>query len=161
MSRANKIPLDLNNSIEGQQVNKGMKLSRKQLYWLSQVTGWTFFIGINLFIISSFEEITWQRILVFIFLAVDGIFFTHLLRAVIRKNDWLNLPLKKTIPRVLIASIVTGTIIYAFVFAASYVAGTLRQEEFNIARPIAGSINTSILVLLWSVIYFAVHYLEN
>ena len=161
MRRANKIPLDLNNSNEGQQVNKVMKLSRKQLYWLSQVSGWTFFIGINLFIISSFEEITWQRILLFIFLAVDGIFFTHLLRAVIRKNDWLNLPLKKTIPRVLIASIVTGTIIYAFVFAASHIAGTIKPEDFKIARPIAGSINTSILVLLWSVIYFAVHYLEN
>jgi two-component system LytT family sensor kinase len=161
MSRERKIPLDLQNSINGQHSGKAMKLSRKQLYWLSQVTGWTIFVGINLFIISSFEEITWQRILVFIFLAIDGIVFTHILRAIILKNNWLNLPLKKTIPRVLIASIITGTIIYSFVFAASYVAGTLKPEEFNIVRPIAGSINVSILVLLWSLIYFIFHYMEN
>jgi hypothetical protein len=161
MSRERKIPLDLQNSINGQHSGKAMKLSRKQLYWLSQVTGWTVFVGINLFIISSIEEITWQRILVFIFLAIDGIVFTHILRAIILKNNWLNLPLKKTIPRVLIASIITGTIIYAFVFAASYVAGTLKPEEFNIVRPIAGSINVSILVLLWSLIYFIFHYMEN
>lgn len=161
MSRERKIPLELETSINGQHSVKAMKLTRTQLYWLSQVTGWTVFVGINLFIISSFEEITWQRILVFIFLAIDGIVFTHLLRRVILKNNWLNLPLKKTIPRVLIASIITGTIIYALVFAASYVAGTMKPEEFNIVRPFAGSVNVSILVLLWSLIYFIFHYMEN
>jgi len=161
MSREKKIPLDLENSIKGQHSFKAMKLTRKQLYWLSQVTGWTIFVGTNLFIISSFEAITWQRILVFIFLAIDGIVFTHILRAVILKNNWLNLPLIKIIPRVLISSIVTGTIIYAFVFAASYVADTLKPEEFNIIRPFAGSVNVSILVLLWSLIYFTFHYMEN
>ena len=161
MSKERKIPLDLENSINGQHFVKQMKLTRTQLYWLSQVTGWTVFVGINLFIISSFEEIIWQRILVFIFLAIDGIVFTHLLRRVILKKNWLNLPLKKTIPRVLIASILTGTIIYAFVFAASYVAGTLKPEEFNIVRLFAGSVNVSILVLLWSLIYFIFHYMEN
>ena len=161
MSRAKKIPLDLNFAIEGQHTIKEMKLSRKQVYWLSQVIGWLFFVAINIFIISSIEEITLPRALVWIFLGIIGIFFTHILRGVIRKNNWLNLPLKKTTPRVLIASIVTGTIIFAFVFAASYFAGTINQEELNIARPIAGAINISILVLLWSLIYFAVHYLEN
>jgi len=161
MSREKNIPLDLEKSINGQHSVKSMKLTRTQLYWLSQVSGWTIFVGINLFIISSIEEIIWQRILVFIFLAIDGIVFTHILRGIILKNNWLNLPLVKTIPRVLIASIVTGTIIYAFVFAASYVAGTMKPEEFNLVRPLAGSVNVSILVLLWSLIYFAVHYTEN
>jgi len=161
MSREKKIPLDFENSIKGQHSVKAMKLTRKQLYWLSQVTGWTIFVGTNLFIISSFEEITWQRILVFIFLAIDGMVFTHILRSVILKNNWLNLSLIKIIPRVLISSIVTGTIIFAFVFAASYVAGTLKPEEFNIVRPFAGSVNVSILVLLWSLIYFTFHYMEN
>jgi len=161
MGREKKIPLDLQYSIEGHQKNRTMKLSRKQVYWLSQVTGWTFFIGINLFIISSFEEVTWQRILVWIFLGVMGITFTHLLRIVIRKNNWLSLPLKETIPRVLIASIVTGTIIFAFVFAAGHIAGTVKPEEFNLAKPIAGAINISVLVLLWSLIYYVIHYTEN
>ncbi len=161
MRKEKKIPSVLQDSVKGQQPAKEMKLSRKQLYWISQVTGWFFFIGINLFIISSFEEITWQRILVWIFLGMLGILFTHILRLVIRKKNWLNLPLKNTIPRVLIASIITGIIIYALVFTASYLAGTFRQDEYNIARVIAGITNTSILILLWNLIYFVIHYMEN
>ncbi|MBE0571641.1 MAG: histidine kinase [Ignavibacteriaceae bacterium] len=138
-----------------------MKLNRKQLYWISQITGWYFFVGINLFIISSFEEVSWQRVLVWAFLGILGIVFTHILRSIIRKRNWLNLPLKETIPRVLIASIITGIIIYALVFAASYVAGTFKQDEYNVARVIAGITNTGILILLWSLIYYVVHYTEN
>lgn len=161
MRREKKIPLVLHDSFKGQQSVKEMKLSRKQLYWISQVTGWYFFIGINLFIISSFEEVTWQRVLVWIFLGFFGIVFTHIIRGVIRKKNWLNLPLKNTIPRILTASIITGIIIYALVFAASYLAGTFKQEEYNFARLVAGIINTSILVLLWCLIYYVVHYMEN
>lgn len=161
MSREKKIPENYQETIKGQQSAKNMNLSRKQIYWISQVTGWSLFVLINLLIIASFDELPWQRILVWIFLGIVGIFFTHLLRKLIRKKNWLNLPLKKTIPRILLASIITGIIIYAFVFAASYVAGTLPQEEFNIARPIAGAINMSGITLLWCLIYFAVHYLEN
>jgi len=156
-----KIPLDLHDSFKGQRSVKEMKLSRKQLYWISQVTGWYLFIGVNLFIISSFEEVTWQRVLVWIFLGFLGIVFTHVIRGVIRKKNWLNLPLKNTIPRILTASIITGIIIYALVFAASYLAGTFKQEEYNFARLVAGIINTSILILLWCLIYYVVHYMEN
>src|SRR4030066_1617754 len=161
MRREKKIPLVLQDSFKGQRTAKEMKLSRKQLYWISQITGWLFFIGINLFIISSFEEVPWQRVLVWIFLGFLGIVFTHLLRGIIRKNTWLNLPLKNTIPRILASSIIAGAVIYALVFAASYVAGTFRQDENNIARLIAGVVNSSILVLLWSLIYFVIHYMEN
>ena len=161
MRREKKIPLVLHDSFKGQQPAKEMKLSRKQLYWISQVTGWYLFIGINLFIISSFEELSWQRILAWIFLGFLGILFTHLLRIVIRKKNWLNLPLKNTIPRILASSIIAGIIIYSLVFAASYVAGTFRQDENNIARLIAGVVNSSILILLWSLIYFVIHYMEN
>jgi len=161
MSRENKIPHNFQDSIKGQHPGKYMKLSRKQIYWISQITGWMFFVAVNLFIIASFEELPWQRILVWIFLGVLGILFTHLLRSIIRKNGWLQLPIKNTILRVLVASIITGIIIFAFVFAASYVTGTMRNEEFNIARPIAGVVNLSGITLLWCLIYFVVHYMEN
>ena len=161
MGREKKIPHNFQDTLKGQHPGKDMKLNRKQIYWVSQIAGWMFFVAINLFIIASIEELPWQKILVWIFLGVLGILFTHLLRRVIRKKNWLSLPLKNTIPRVLLASIITGTIIYAFVFAASYIAGTMNQEEFNIARPIAGVINLGGITLLWSLIYFVVHYMEN
>jgi two-component system LytT family sensor kinase len=161
MSKEKKIPHNFLGTFKGQQPEKQMKLSRKQLYWISQFTGWFFFVAINLFIISSFEELPWQRILVWIFLGFLGIIFTHFLRFIIRKYNWLNLPLQKTIPRILASSIISGIIIYAFVFAASIIAGTFKENPYNIARIISGISNTSILVLLWSLIYFVVHYMEN
>ena len=161
MSKEKKIPHNFQDTLKRQHPEKEMKLSRKKVYWISQIAGWMFFVAVNLFIIASFEELPWQRILVWIFLGVIGILFTHLLRRIIRKKNWLNLPLKNTIPRILIASIITGAVIYAFVFAASYIAGTARHEEFNIARPIAGVVNLGGITLLWCLIYFIVHYMEN
>ena len=161
MSKEKKIPHNFQDTLKRQHPEKEMKLSRKQVYWISQIAGWMFFVAVNLFIIASFEELPWQRILVWIFLGVIGILFTHLLRRIIRKNNWLNLPLKNTIPRILIASVITGAVIYVFVFVASYIAGTARHEEFNIARPIAGVVNLGGITLLWCLIYFIVHYMEN
>ncbi len=161
MRRVKKIPLALKESLNGQHPSIEMKLSRKQLYWISQIVGWYFFVGINLFIISSFEEVSWQRILVWIFLGILGILFTHILRRIIRKKNWLNLPLKNTIPRVLIASIITGIILYALIFAASYIGRTLPTEQYTIARQIAGIVNMSGIILFWNLIYFIVHYMEN
>jgi len=161
MSREKKIPLIVQDSRDGQQPSREMKLSRKQIYWISQATGWSFFIGINIFIISSFEEISWQRILVWIFLGMLGIVCTHILRGIIRKNNWLNLPLKNTIPRILTSSVIAGVIIYTLVFTASYFAGTFKQDEYNFAKLVGGVINISVLILLWNLIYFVIHYMEN
>ena len=156
-----KITQSFNYAVKKEKLTEKMKLSRKKIYWISQLSGWSLFILINLLVIASFEELPWQRILVWLFLGITGVFFTHLLRKIIRRKNWLDLPLKKIIPRVIIASFVTGIIIYALVFGAGLLLGTINQDELNIARPIAGVVNTSGVVFLWSLIYFAVHYLEN
>jgi len=156
-----KITQNFNTAVKKEKSTGKMKLSRKKIYWISQLTGWSLFVLINLLVIASFEELPWQRILVWIFLGATGIFFTHLLRRIIRKKSWLGLPLKKIIPRVITASFITGIVIYALVFAASYFSGTMNRDELTVGMPIAGAINTSGVIFLWSLIYFAVHYLEN
>jgi sensor histidine kinase YesM len=156
-----KITKNFDSAVKKEKTNDKMKLSRKKIYWISQISGWSSFILINLLVIASFEELPWQRILVWIFLGITGIFFTHLLRKLIRRKKWLELPLKKIIPRVIFASFITGIIIYALVFAASYLSGTMNRDELTVGMPIAGAINTSGVIFLWSLIYFAVHYLEN
>ncbi|QQS35916.1 MAG: histidine kinase [Ignavibacteriales bacterium] len=142
-------------------IEKDMKFSRKKIYWLSQVSGWSFFGLVNIIVIYSFERLTWQRALVWVYLCYSGIFFTHLFRSYIKKNNWLNLPLKKTIPRVLIASLVLGFIMYILVFAVNYAAGLFESDRFKVITPFVATINLSSIVLLWALIYFAVHYFEN
>jgi sensor histidine kinase YesM len=152
---------NFSSAVKREKTTGKMKLSRKKIYWISQLSGWSLFILINLLVIASFEELPWQRVLVWIFLGIIGVFFTHLLRKTIRRKRWLDLPLKKIIPRIITASFFIGTLIYALVFAVSYFSGTMNRDELTVGMPIAGAINTSGVIFLWSLIYFAVHYLEN
>jgi sensor histidine kinase YesM len=166
MSNQNKFPyngsdVSLKTSPEHGNIEKDMKISRKKLYWISQASGWAFFGLVNIGVIASFERLTWQRGLVWVYLCYSGVFFTQLLRSYIKKWNWLNLPLKKIIPRVLISSLVIGTIMYVLVFGVNYAAGLFESDRFRVATPFISVMNLSSIVLLWSLIYFAVHYFEN
>jgi len=161
MYAENIIRLKYNSSKTDMNTAKKMKLSRKKIYWISQACGWAAFVIVNLLVIASYEELPWQRILVWIFLGLLGIGYTHFLRGKIKKGNWLSLPLKKIIAKVLLSSITGGIIIYALAFAASYAAGTFKPEEFKTATPFAGIINLSGLILFWNLIYFSVHYFES
>ncbi len=94
-------------------------INRNKVYWISQVTGWTVFVLLNIIVISFIEEMSWQRVVIWVYLGFAGISFTHILRGIIKNRNWLNLPLKKLIPRVLLSSFITGTLIYSFAFMAA------------------------------------------
>lgn len=146
---------------EEQNAVNRLKMSRTKIYWISQISGWSIFTLINLLVIASFEELPWQRIIIWIYLLFVGVAFTHILRGVIRKGNWFELPLKRIIPRVLVSSFITGTLIYACVFAVSYFSGTLNEEEYTTATPIVGVINLTGISLFWALIYFSVHFIES
>lgn len=138
-----------------------MKPGRKKLYWLSQICGWSLFVLVNLIIISNYQDIPLERIIVWIILGFLGIIITHFLRSVIRKNGWLDLPLKKIIPRVLISSLIAAISIYALTTCFSIILGSFRSEEYRWISSVAGIINLSGISLVWTLIYFSLHYLEN
>lgn len=138
-----------------------MKLSKKKLYWISQVSGWSLFVLLNIIIVSNYETLPFNRIIVWAVLGLFGILITHIVRLVIRKNGWLDLPLKKVIPRVLIASLFSGILIYSLTTLFSIIIGSFRYEEYRWISSVAGVINLSGISLVWSLIYFSVHYLEN
>lgn len=138
-----------------------MKFGKKKLYWISQFCGWSLFVLVNLIIISNYESLPAERIIVWIGLAVLGIVITHILRLIIRKKGWLDLPLKKVIPRVIISSIISGILIYSLTTIFSVIIGSFRHEEYRWISSVAGVINLSGISLVWSLIYFSLHYLEN
>lgn len=141
--------------------NMNINANRKKFYWLSQIIGWFFFVFLNLIIVASYEDLPLKRILVWLFLAVAGISLTHIHRSIIKKYKWLDLPLNKIIPRVIIASIVLGVLIYSSTTAVSILSGTFRYEQYRIISSVAWIINLSGISLVWMLIYFALHYLEN
>lgn len=136
-------------------------LNRKNLYWISQASGWSLFVIVNLLVISSFETVPINRIILWLLLALYGIVFSHLYRIYIKKHNWTNLPLKKIIPRVLIASFVVGLIIYIPVFVSGHLLGVEREPQHLTASIIASILNITSVILIWSLIYFAIHFFEN
>lgn len=139
-----------------------MNLTRNQVYWISQFSGWTLFVLLNIIISSTFEEFKKEYIYSWLFLGAAGIFVSHLYRNFIKKNGWKNLPLKSIVPRILISSLLLGLILFFIVALFNITSGIVPVKEYEkIGGVIARIVNLSSLFLFWSVIYFSVHYLEN
>jgi sensor histidine kinase YesM len=138
-----------------------INISHNTLYWLCQVFGWGLFTLLNLLIISSFESIQLERIIMGIYFMLAGIGFTHIFRKIIKKLNWLVLPLNKIIPRVIISSILLGLAIYFVVYSISFFSGTMAKEDYTAIKPAIGIINTTGISLVWALIYFSIHYLQN
>jgi two-component system LytT family sensor kinase len=138
-----------------------LNISHNALYWICQISGWSTFTLLNLLIISSFESLQWERILVGAYFVFAGIGFTHIFRKIINKLNWLNLPLNKIIPRVIISSILLGLTIYWVVYGISVLSGNMARENYTLIKPAVGIINTTGISLVWALIYFSIHYLQN
>jgi len=138
-----------------------IKFNRGKLYWLCQVTGWAVLVILNLLVISSHEDLSSKRVLAGLFFAFTGIGATHIFRGIIKTKNWLELPLRKIIPRVIFSSLLLGTIIYSLVYLFRHFSGTLHSEDYTVITLVIGIVNMSGISLFWSLIYFAIHYLEN
>jgi LytS/YehU family sensor histidine kinase len=139
-----------------------MILTRNRIYWLSQFSGWTLFVLLNIIIYSTFEEFKSQYIYTWIFLGIAGILISHLYRNFIKKHGWKNLTLKSIVPRVLFASLLLGSILFVLIVIFNVSFKIVPIEEYQkIGGIIARIVNLSSLFLFWSVLYFSVHYLEN
>ncbi len=136
-------------------------LKRVNLYWISQISGWSLFVLVNLLIIASFEPVPFNRVMLWILLGILGIGFSHLYRIYIKKHNWTNLPLRKIAPRVLIASFVVGVLIFSIIFFAGYLLQVKRETLHMAASIVSGVLNITSVILVWSLIYFSIHFFEN
>ena len=137
------------------------KWSERKRYWISQIAGWSVFTMFNLIIIAALERYSWQGLVVYLIICLSGLLLTHQFRHYIKKKNWINLPIKQLLPRVLIACIIIGTVIYILAFGSDYALGQFKSDEFKIASPLAGIINLSGVIAIWSLIYFSFHYFQN
>ncbi len=137
------------------------RMSRNRAYWISQASGWTFYAAVNLIAMFSFESFTWQKGLLFLFICILGLLSTHFLRMTIKKKGWLELPLKKIVPRVLISSLLIGILLSIVFFSINLSGSFYNMSEFKPATPLIWTFNLSSVILLWQLIYFSVHFFQN
>lgn len=137
------------------------KVKRNKLYWISQFSGWGLYVFVNVLVISSIDIISLNRLALWILLGILGIIYSHVYRIYIKKHNWANLPLKKIVPRVLFASLIGGILIYFPEYFATTLLKVDKQFPNTIALFFAGIMNIASVILVWSLIYFAVHFFEN
>ncbi len=140
---------------------KNNLMNRKKVYWISQITGWAVFALINIVLSVFFKHLTLNRILIIFYFCFSAVSFTHILRSIIKKKNWVSLPLKKIIPRVIISGIIIGGIINLLLMAINFSTGMYSLEKFKLGFFLADMFQFFTVILLWELIYFAVHYFEN
>lgn len=137
------------------------QMKRKNIYWTSQISGWMLFALINIAVIAVFDSISWGRALLLVVYSVTALLVTHIYRNMVKKKNWISLPLKKITPLVLLACLTIGIAVYALYFSLNMLFSIYEMRSGPVATFVIGTLNTSSIIFLWSLIYFSVHLFEN
>jgi two-component system LytT family sensor kinase len=134
-------------------------------YWWCQVGGWGL-VGLSmLYFAYTFEQkvSTYYLTKIFSVIAV-GIFSTHLLRAVIKKNNWLLLPIERVLPKLFIAVIITSLFFFLLQMGINQVLNLTEESKRKLdftARLLGGILNIGTFIVPWVMIYYFYHYIEK
>jgi len=138
-------------------------MSRKAIYWLCNLGGWLVYVLLyGLLTLSFTSENAWLLFIIFFF----GLFFSHLLRLLIVRFDWLRMPVPILLPRLVSAVILFSAILGAITvytqlglaLKSAPEASTISVGTEVFVRTILGFL---LIFVLWALIYFAVHYFLN
>jgi sensor histidine kinase YesM len=137
-------------------------LSKRKLYWVSQVVGWTLYIVI----ITIFNEIegfrwTFEFGLNLAVIFVLGLVLTHLFRELILKLDWLKFKMLALIPRLLGVSFILSL---NFVIAQRSILFLIIDDfefGFEFQELLGILISVWAVFMFWTLLYFLFHFIQN
>lgn len=138
-------------------------MNKKKLYWLLQIGGWgCYFI---LFVIANIidepagDSINYKAFITVIFEVLMLIGVSHFFRYIIVKEDWLQKPIPRLIPRVLGMLIIFSLPIYPLKLAISSLLGLYSPSMWN--QMVFSTTSYVVFFFLWIVFYFLYHYFER
>jgi len=136
-------------------------MTKNQLYWLFQTLGWGLYFGNEIFVYiiqyGEYQDYFILEAIANIFLAI---LLTHTFRAIVKKYNWITLPLPRLILRIL-----TGLLLMTACLVALNIPMDSRYTGDILARnPILTLeyfINLSKPIQVWLLIYIFYHYSEE
>jgi len=141
------------------------QFERGRLYWIMQLFGWGMFFIVFTTVAGFFIGIQWQTYASYANTVIFGFIFSHMYRAVIKKQQWQNLGLGKLSVNIIIASLVVGFLIALVVIPVNYTYFQVeRDSDLNYGLPvliITVAIQLTFVMLGWSLIYFVFHFFVN
>jgi len=138
---------------------KNMVSGTNRFYWISQISGWGFVVVSNLVLFYlSGKQIPSARLMVYSTLFIWGILFTHGERFFILKFNILSKKLFTQILFVFLFSLLAGFLIDIIIHSILFLVEKKRERWLVIA---ANGLNISSMIFVWSVFYFAFHYIRR
>jgi LytS/YehU family sensor histidine kinase len=111
---------------------------------------------------AAFVEYSWKQFASQILSGCIGLTLTHLFRRFIKRNGWLGLSLRSLVPRI-VAACVLGALVWMFIrlLVSIWVFQFFTFSEIKPGIAFVTTFNWSATLLIWSLIYFGFHYVEN
>lgn len=123
---------------------------RQKIYWACQISGWLFFVILNILFYGITNTTSFKEIFNFLLLFIMGIVFTHVYRYFILKYNIIKIQLFYQLMFIVLSSVFLSTIYFRI---GSFFNITLFNLEVII--------NGVVPFVFWSLIYFGFHYLQN
>lgn len=136
--------------------------TKQKLYWAAQLFGWFSYIllvgGLNKL---NGNELNQPLILNLLFIFLLGIGLSHLYRNIIIALKWAKLNIGYIIGRVILASLIFAIIFHFTQSLFSDVIVAKNTYSFELVDAIPKIINWTLLLILWSSLYFLFHFINN
>jgi two-component sensor histidine kinase len=128
-------------------------------FWIAQIVGWSTISGSNLLVqtLAGFpnEELLFNSLTPLIV----GFILTTIYRYIIRKQDWRNWNLNKTLIFLLGSTFILTSVFMVFVFFVfRFVLGA---HALSMASFLGNMFFFTLIILTWNLIYFSIHYFNN
>ncbi len=141
-----------------------MPKNSTKYYWWCQAAGWGFVAVMMVFITYTLDQKISDRFLGRLAIVLTtGILSTHFLRWVIRRSNWLLLPVEKVLPRLLIGGIVIcilSSLIQVEIIQLLKLSENNHKLDFS-TRTLVNTLNNGFFILPWTIIYYFYHYIEK
>ncbi len=136
--------------------------SKLKLYWVCQFLGWFSYTFI-MWVLNELEgkELGFYFVSSLVITFTLGILISHTYREVILQLDWLRLKIVDLIPRVILTSILCGV---AYYFLYTFIIEIIIAQQkvvLTFLDILTTTINLSVNFILWSLLYFLFHFIQN
>jgi signal transduction histidine kinase len=138
-------------------------MNKNKLYWSFQIIGWSFYVLINSVVANLAVSSSFGFRQFIPLLAEAGFFFvmTHFYRYVIKRWDWIALPMMWLTPRVFISAVIIAFPIYFIRIGISYFLDMYDPELLGIIPVLGNAIPNALIIFIWSLFYFIYQYFEK
>ncbi len=132
------------------------QVNRTKLYWIFQALGWGAFYIVQTAVAAYFvKEISWLIFIRFFNITLVGFLITHFYRQYIKRKKWLSFSLTRLAVRVILSALLMAMMWVIIVLPINSFYFSMEQDqELNTIFILVLTMNLTIVMLSWSLIYF-------